>query len=308
VDEPRFLDDASAKKEAIDALIDGLLADTNVDFPVVSDAFVQTFLYRCDWYKLPMERLASLGAYAVSRGSETFLIRRSFEPFAFERLDPTMELLAFPPDEVLDGTSMDEETMGWRRVPQNLWWEGSWLFTEVREHVMVDAVGQWAVVISDMDYGYLVADRETSAGILATWGIAAADDLARYTDDLASGLISDVPFGRRALAHARARLEVDALVSGGRILLWRTMINCWGGRWSPTSARDPLRPGGVETRHFSGGTKVWILPAKWGSDDDLVVVGKHRGTRRRVRIVASGGLHGLATATAVHARGSRRRR
>lgn len=41
-------------------------------------------------------------------------------------------------------------------------------------------------------------------------------------------------------------------------------------------------PGGVEvsagTRHFSPGTKVWVLPPQWGDGGEkLIVVGKHRG-------------------------------
>ncbi len=43
-------------------------------------------------------------------------------------------------------------------------------------------------------------------------------------------------------------------------------------------------PGGGEvrsgTRHFSPGTKVWVLPPQWGDGgDSLMVLGKHRGVR-----------------------------
>lgn len=39
-----------------------------------------------------------------------------------------------------------------------------------------------------------------------------------------------------------------------------------------------LRPG---TKHFSGGTKVYCLPAQWGDGyEQIVVVGRHRGSKR----------------------------
>lgn len=40
------------------------------------------------------------------------------------------------------------------------------------------------------------------------------------------------------------------------------------------------------TRHFSAGTKVWVLPAQWGDGwDDVLLVGRHRGSRRYVQMV-----------------------
>jgi hypothetical protein len=52
----------------------------------------------------------------------------------------------------------------------------------------------------------------------------------------------------------------------------------------------PSGPGGLEirrgTRHFSPGTKVWVLPPRWGDGAErLVVIGRHRGSRRHVRMV-----------------------
>jgi len=39
-----------------------------------------------------------------------------------------------------------------------------------------------------------------------------------------------------------------------------------------------VRPG---TKHFSGGTKVYCLPAQWGDGyEKIVVVGRHRGSKR----------------------------
>jgi len=48
--------------------------------------------------------------------------------------------------------------------------------------------------------------------------------------------------------------------------------------------------GSVEEKHgaphFSGGTKVYCLPAQWGDGyEKIVVVGKHRGSRRFVKMV-----------------------
>lgn len=39
-------------------------------------------------------------------------------------------------------------------------------------------------------------------------------------------------------------------------------------------------------RHFSPGTKVWVLPAQWGDGrEQALVVGRHRGSRRFARLV-----------------------
>jgi hypothetical protein len=44
---------------------------------------------------------------------------------------------------------------------------------------------------------------------------------------------------------------------------------------------------GEDTKHFSAGTKVWVLPPQWGDGgEQLVVVGRHRGHgNRRIRLV-----------------------
>ena len=42
------------------------------------------------------------------------------------------------------------------------------------------------------------------------------------------------------------------------------------------------------SKHFSAGTKVYILPAQWGDGyDDCVAVGIARGTRRWISVVMS---------------------
>jgi hypothetical protein len=50
--------------------------------------------------------------------------------------------------------------------------------------------------------------------------------------------------------------------------------------------------GGTETRrgtkHFSAGTKVFCLPAQWGDGyDQIVVIGRHRGSKRFVTMIIS---------------------
>ena len=48
---------------------------------------------------------------------------------------------------------------------------------------------------------------------------------------------------------------------------------------------NEMRPG---TKHFSGGTKVYCLPAQWGDGyAQIVVVGKHRGSRNLVTMIVS---------------------
>lgn len=53
----------------------------------------------------------------------------------------------------------------------------------------------------------------------------------------------------------------------------------------------PYGPGGEHrpgTLHFSGGTKVWCLPAQWGDGyDQIFVIGRHRGSKKFVTMVVS---------------------
>lgn len=42
------------------------------------------------------------------------------------------------------------------------------------------------------------------------------------------------------------------------------------------------------TKHFSPGTKVYCLPAQWGDGyDQILVIGRHRGSKRFVTMVIS---------------------
>ena len=50
--------------------------------------------------------------------------------------------------------------------------------------------------------------------------------------------------------------------------------------------------GGTETRpgtkHFSGGTKVYCLPAQWGDGyEKIIVIGRHRGSKRFETMIVS---------------------
>lgn len=49
-------------------------------------------------------------------------------------------------------------------------------------------------------------------------------------------------------------------------------------------------PGGAElkhgSKHFSGGTKVWCLPPQWDwSHENIVAIGRHRGSHRLMKLV-----------------------
>jgi hypothetical protein len=49
--------------------------------------------------------------------------------------------------------------------------------------------------------------------------------------------------------------------------------------------QQPLPQG---TKHFSGGTKVYCLPAQWGDGYDRIkVIGRHRGSRQFVTMIIS---------------------
>ena len=57
-------------------------------------------------------------------------------------------------------------------------------------------------------------------------------------------------------------------------------------------AERPYGPGGEEarrgTKHFSPGTKVYCLPAQWGDGyEDIIVIGRHRASKRYARLVMS---------------------
>jgi hypothetical protein len=46
-----------------------------------------------------------------------------------------------------------------------------------------------------------------------------------------------------------------------------------------------VRPG---TKHFSGGTKVYCLPAQWGDGyDQIMVIGRHRGSKQFKTMIIS---------------------
>ncbi len=56
--------------------------------------------------------------------------------------------------------------------------------------------------------------------------------------------------------------------------------------------RSPVHetvPSGI--KHFSGGTKVYCLPAQWGDGyEKIVVIGKHRGSPSLARLVVPSGI------------------
>ena len=68
----------------------------------------------------------------------------------------------------------------------------------------------------------------------------------------------------------------------GALLGWAVVANV--AEQTNHGADGDLKTSG--TRHFSPGTKVWILPAEWGDGwDDALLVGRHRGSRRYVQMV-----------------------
>ncbi|MBC6462478.1 hypothetical protein [Actinomadura sp. HBU206391] len=68
----------------------------------------------------------------------------------------------------------------------------------------------------------------------------------------------------------------------GEILAWCVVAN--------VTDRIPHGEGGREfrrgLRHFAAGARLWVLPAQWGDGwENAIVVGRHRGSRRYVRMV-----------------------
>lgn len=57
------------------------------------------------------------------------------------------------------------------------------------------------------------------------------------------------------------------------LLGWAVVANV-----ARTTHQGPESEESSGTRHFSGGTKVWVMPPQWGDGgDSLMVIGKHRG-------------------------------
>ncbi len=71
--------------------------------------------------------------------------------------------------------------------------------------------------------------------------------------------------------------------SDSGLLAWAVVAN--------VAEEIPFGPGGLEirrgTKHFSAGTKVWVLPPIWGDGGEMIyVIGRHRGRRAgSIRIV-----------------------
>jgi hypothetical protein len=56
----------------------------------------------------------------------------------------------------------------------------------------------------------------------------------------------------------------------------------------PSPSDLDQQPSSQGTKHFSGGTKVYCLPAQWGDGyDKIKVIGRHRGSRQFVTMIIS---------------------
>ncbi|HEX2731014.1 MAG TPA: hypothetical protein VHM70_05390 [Polyangiaceae bacterium] len=63
--------------------------------------------------------------------------------------------------------------------------------------------------------------------------------------------------------------------------VWCLVGNIGGVRGAAGEAEQP-----TGTRHFSFGTKVFCLPPQWGDGyEKVLVIGRHRGSRRLIMIV-----------------------
>jgi hypothetical protein len=68
----------------------------------------------------------------------------------------------------------------------------------------------------------------------------------------------------------------------GEIFAWCVVAN--------VTERIPHGEGGREIRrglrHFTAGARLWVLPPQWGDGwENAIVVGRHRGSRRYIRMV-----------------------
>src|SRR4051794_5888925 len=78
-----FHPDDSAR-ERIDALIATMLVDPSPEYPVTRNGYVRTFLYPCDFYELPADRMAALRTYAIATESTAYFAKAlSQTPWAY---------------------------------------------------------------------------------------------------------------------------------------------------------------------------------------------------------------------------------
>jgi len=70
--------------------------------------------------------------------------------------------------------------------------------------------------------------------------------------------------------------------SGDELLGWAVVANVQAETAHGHGGSDVQRG----LKHFTAGTKVWVLPPQWGDGwEQVVVVGRHRGARRVVQMV-----------------------
>jgi hypothetical protein len=204
---------ASERRQEIEAVTRTLFADADPDLPVEAAGLVRTLLFPTDGFELSPERLGALRAHMVRQGSPTFfavLLRGSESELVYTG-EPTIEAV-FPHAD--DGHLLSEEELlerpGWVRRSAELWWRGTWsedapqpYLGRFQEHILLDGGGAWGIVFSAEDHAFLIADPETSRGLLDAWRMTPDHDLLAYESELERSPEDASEERLRIVAHAR---------------------------------------------------------------------------------------------------------
>ena len=210
----------SALEPTIAALTSRLLVEDNEDFPVAQSGFVRTLLFPCFHYELPEDRLFALRDMMVKRGSLRFFVKMQQQPgwhYVYNGTAPNPH--PFASTDALHRFQAEVrgggEIPGFYCVPTDLWFEGDWHRdiddatgaidmggNVLLEYMLLDECGNWALLVSDEDVAYLVADQPTSREMLAMWGTSQQDELDAYELEIAEPGYDE--YAARILEHARA--------------------------------------------------------------------------------------------------------
>lgn len=170
-----------------------MLTDDDPDLPVTKNGFVRTFLYPCDFYELPELRMRALSDFALESGTLHYylkLLRDSPLMNETKGDDLSIESIVPPSEEgMADFESLIKHE--WDQRSDEVWWVGDWTHHESAldhsdflEHILLDEAGQWAVLLSPEDHGYLIGDPNTSRAILSAWKTTPRDEIDRYLSNM----------------------------------------------------------------------------------------------------------------------------
>jgi hypothetical protein len=196
----------------IDALVVGLISDTDSNFPVEAHGFVRTFLYPCPFHALPGSRILALKRLAQTTLSSGFSIRLlRGSSWEWQRSGPLVLPVREEINILTNGTDEQKRHLGFRQRPIELWLIGTWAGDidedgdmedgglVLLEHVLLDDGGRWAIVFSDEDFAYLISEPSMRQAILDRWHTTPQAEIDAYATFVSQDRSA---FQQRVLDHA----------------------------------------------------------------------------------------------------------